>query len=262
MLGRVRRTLQLPGYTLVETAYDPGERLARHAHEEPNLCLVLGGSFDERVDALDRTCVVGQLIVRAPGEVHSQHFLTAGAHCFTVEPSPSGNEEPIGVIRQSEVRFGRVVVDAMRLYDQFRRPRGVSATSLEELAIELLATATRSRPVSWSPRVVRRARELIHAESHGRVSVAGLASRLDVHRVHLSRAFRQAMGCTISHYIRQVRVHRACEALRDPSLSASTVAASVGFSDESHMIRCFREAMACTPGTYRATSMPRRPRRS
>jgi AraC family transcriptional regulator len=259
MLGRVRRAVPVPGFTLVETVYDPGERLARHAHEEPNLCFIVGGSFDERAEARDRVCAPGQLLMRAPGEVHSQRFLTAGARCFTLEPAPCGDAEPIGIIRESEVLSGRVVIDAMRLYDQFSRPRGVSAMALEELAVELLAAATRSRPVWRSPRVVRRARELIHAEPHGPFSVAGLASRLDVHRVYLSRAFRREMGCTISDYLRRVRVHRACEALRDPTVSASTVAASTGFSDESHMIRCFRETMACTPGAYRATRTPRRP---
>jgi AraC family transcriptional regulator len=260
MLGRTRRAVSIPGFTLVETVYDPGEILARHAHEEPNLCLVVGGSFDERAGARDRTCTPGQLLTRAPGEVHGQRFLTAGARCFTLEPAPSGEAEPIGVIRESEVLSGRVVIDALRLYDQFRRPRGVSTMPLEELAVELLATAIVSRPVWRSPRVVRRARELIHAECHEPLSVAGIASRLDVHRVHLSRAFRREMGCTISDYLRRVRVHRACETLCDRSVAASTVAASVGFSDESHLIRCFRGAMACTPGEYRGTRMPKRPR--
>src|SRR5690349_14485206 len=62
------------GLRLHVSRFRAGERVARHGHDEPYVCLVLGGPFHERVGA--RTWTEGPLTVisHPAGEEHDDAF--------------------------------------------------------------------------------------------------------------------------------------------------------------------------------------------
>jgi AraC family transcriptional regulator len=82
-------------------------------------------------------------------------------------------------------------------------------------------------------------------------SLGALAARLDVHRVHLARAFRDHYGETVGDQLRRVRLLRAVRLLRESEAPLSRVAADAGFADQSHMTRALRSALGVTPGQAR-----------
>jgi AraC-like DNA-binding protein len=66
----------------------------------------------------------------------------------------------------------------------------------------------------------------------------------------LSRLFAQATGKTISAHLRDLRLERAAELLREGRMNVTAAATEVGYSSLSHFTVAFREAFGCCPGLY------------
>ena len=68
---------------------------------------------------------------------------------------------------------------------------------------------------------------------------------------HLTRKFKDITGQTITEYIREQRIARACYLLRNTDMKINELAAQVGFNDCSYFIRLFRQSIQRTPKEYR-----------
>src|ERR687898_58335 len=100
------------------------------------------------------------------------------------------------------------------------------------------------------------ARHRIHAELSHRPSLSSLARAVGVHPVTLARAFRQAFGCTVGEYVRQLRIERAAHQLAGTELSLAEIALAAGFSDQSHFSNMFRERTGLSPSKFRRVVRP------
>ena len=67
---------------------------------------------------------------------------------------------------------------------------------------------------------------------------------------YLSRIFSQQMGRTISQFLRQLRMEKAAELLREGRMNVTQVAMEVGYSSSSHFSVAFHETFGCCPGLY------------
>lgn len=67
---------------------------------------------------------------------------------------------------------------------------------------------------------------------------------------YLSRIFTQEVGKTISVFLRELRLERAGELLREGRLNVTEVAMEVGYSSPSHFSQAFREHFGSCPGLY------------
>ncbi len=63
--------------------------------------------------------------------------------------------------------------------------------------------------------------------------------------------FKQTTGATFVDYLREVRLARASQMLRDADCSIADVAAANGFADQSYLNRCFKARYQCGPMEYR-----------
>lgn len=100
------------------------------------------------------------------------------------------------------------------------------------------------------PAAARRARDCLHAHSHEDLSLDDLARAAGTDRFRLTRAFKAAFGLPPHAYLVQLRLTRARRLLAR-GLSPATVAADLGFADQSHLGRWFRRAYGLTPARYR-----------
>jgi transcriptional regulator GlxA family with amidase domain len=80
-----------------------------------------------------------------------------------------------------------------------------------------------------------------------------------VHPAHLSRAFKQHMGCSIGEYARQSRISRARTLLVASTLSLVDIAAECGFADQAHFSREFKRLAGSTPLAFRREATRPRP---
>ncbi|MCK5801844.1 MAG: helix-turn-helix domain-containing protein [Lentisphaeria bacterium] len=95
----------------------------------------------------------------------------------------------------------------------------------------------------------RLGRVLGYLERHYRdsVSLAELAQAGNMSRRNLTRAFRDAMGCSPIQYLLRVRIQRAIELLQEGETTVSEVALAVGFNDSNYFARQFHKVMGYPP---------------
>jgi AraC family transcriptional regulator len=81
-----------------------------------------------------------------------------------------------------------------------------------------------------------------------------LAAVIGMNQYRFARAFQAATGDTPHRYLMKLRIARAQDLLAASDLSLSTIAATVGFSSQSHMTLAFQRNLSVTPGRYRSES--------
>jgi AraC family transcriptional regulator len=83
------------------------------------------------------------------------------------------------------------------------------------------------------------------------ISLAELAGVVQLSVFHFTRKFRTEFGCPPHTYVMSKRIERAKGQLAQRNVPLKVVAASSGFSDQSHMTRLFRRLLGVTPAEYR-----------
>jgi len=84
--------------------------------------------------------------------------------------------------------------------------------------------------------------------SNEQFGVSQLAKATNMSRSNLLRKVKKLSGLSVSQFIRQVRLKRAMELLKDGDSTISEVTFEVGFNSTSYFIKCFREHYGYPPG--------------
>lgn len=111
------------------------------------------------------------------------------------------------------------------------------------------AAAVRTRGLA--PWQERRAKAFLMQHIAGDVSLADAARECALSRSHFSKAFKQTTGQTPHAWLVTQRVEAACRLLGQPHLPIAEIAASCGFSDQSHLTRVFTARMGTSPARWR-----------
>ncbi len=90
------------------------------------------------------------------------------------------------------------------------------------------------------------------------LSLEEIGRRVGCSHFHLSRIFSQEMGKSIFQCLRDLRMDRAAELLREGRLNVTQVALEVGYSSPSHFSTAFHGAFGCCPGLYPLTTASQR----
>lgn len=83
------------------------------------------------------------------------------------------------------------------------------------------------------------------------MNVDRLAEELGVSRTHLYRRLKERYGINPSDYIRNKRLQRACELLKNDDLDITQIAYALGFSSQSQFSTTFKQFMGYTPTEFR-----------
>ena len=258
ILGEIVRTRRVGPFTLSETLHPAGLVLPKHAHRHVYITFVIEGTFRERY--------IGGAISGRPGTVR---FLPAGeAHenevesrlrCLHISASPSVlaglNRQEMMPRRPAEISGMNAVWLANRLYAEFAGEAAASTIAMEGLVLELLAEIARSQsqPGRLSiPRWLEQATDIVESRFLERLSLAGIASEVGVHYVHLSRQFHKYNRCTVGELIRRRRVQHASHLLAHSRTPLAEIALICGFSDQSHLSFLFKRYMGLSPSKFRS----------
>lgn len=82
------------------------------------------------------------------------------------------------------------------------------------------------------------------------LSLEEIGRRVGCSHFHLSRVFSQEMGKSIFQCLRELRMERAADLLREGRLNVTQVALEVGYSSPSHFSVAFHAAHGCCPGLF------------
>lgn len=98
---------------------------------------------------------------------------------------------------------------------------------------------------------IRRALEHIHAHLTDALNITSIAAAAATSPFHLSRSFREMLGCSIWQYVLRERARRALILMRDPALNLADVAQSAGFETYSGFIEAVRREFGQAPAKLR-----------
>ena len=87
--------------------------------------------------------------------------------------------------------------------------------------------------------------------SNEQFGVSQLAESVNMSRSSLLRKIKQQADLSASQFIRQVKLEKSKELLRDSDMTISEIAFEVGFANVSYYIKCFREDFGIPPGELR-----------
>lgn len=82
-------------------------------------------------------------------------------------------------------------------------------------------------------------------------NVGKLAEYLNLSRSQTFRKIKALTGFSANEYIREVRLKKALELLKDENLTISEISYRVGFNNPSYFNKCFHEKYNYSPGEYR-----------
>ncbi len=244
--------------------------VARHWHEEFQLCLIEGGAGElVYLGATHPTPAVSLFIVH-PGEIHSNRahdWRGCNYRTLFVEPDMMRRAatEMAGRDRGAPFFPASVVYDRdlLALFLRLHVTMELPASSLERESL-LLSFSTRLISRFGEQRVspdslksrragVARAREYLTENYAENVFLEQLAEVAGLSPFHFSRLFSAQVGMPPHAFQTQVRVARA-KALLTHGCPVSEVAARTGFADQSHLTRHFKRLVGVTPGRYRRSS--------
>lgn len=245
-------------------------RYRPHFHEELVVATFVGGAQRHRVGRYEGVAVPGNILVIPAGETHTGQAASKDGGWSYRAFYP--DLETLKALRgelfegragqsldfskaplQQHSRLARRLAQLHALIEQEPDPLGrqqAFANAMAAVTLHLL----RARGSIREPR--RESRSIRHAVEYARahfmrpeLDITELAGAAQLSVYHFMRSFRAAKGLTAHQYVVQLRLREACNFLAR-GMSASEVANSVGFADQSHLIRHFRAAYGVTPGSF------------
>ncbi len=83
------------------------------------------------------------------------------------------------------------------------------------------------------------------------LSMNQISDRVNMSSAYLGRLFKQVTGVTFTEYLTEFRLDRACQLLREDSMTVTEVSDAVGFTNSSYFYIVFKKNFVCTPNQYR-----------
>jgi AraC family transcriptional regulator len=253
------RRIVAGGFTVTQGMHRHGAELPWHDHPTPTICFVLKGAFTESWRGGSIACTSSTLKITPAGERHWDRFNRGDVQGLLIEADQDQVDSirPHSAVLDEREAFqgGPLSTYGWRVYHEMQLMDATAPLAIEGLLLELVAAAARLRVHTPRgrdlPVWLQQARERIHEELGRRPSLSGLAQAVGVHPVTLARAFRQAFGCTVGEYIRNLRIERATMQLAHTDLSLTEIALGAGFSDQSHFSNLFRQHTGFSPSRFR-----------
>lgn len=149
-------------------------------------------------------------------------------------------------------------LDQLQAAHAMNRNGGLVIHSLLYLTVaswleELLAPIVRQPAPRAKELYVRKATEYMKANYSNKLSITELASRIGIDRIYLSALFKELGLQSPQAYLLQLRMDKACELMRNPELTVSEIAHSVGYQDPLLFSKMFKKRKGASPSHYRQT---------
>ncbi len=263
--GAMRRAAEHPSGNLRRSLIDSEMLVAEELVARPELpprgdiagrklVITFAGAFEFQVGRTATWVDPSRLLFANIGESYVDHHVVPGAGHSSVilTPDEQSLEELWGNVGTHFAARVRACSLRVQMLAQLLR-RAKEPLAAEELGIAILAesVADGRRVSKIDPRCVRRAKEALHEEIDGRVSLTRIASDLGVTPIYLTQIFKRSEGIPLYRYQTLLRLGRALNRLPEQD-DITDLAFELGFSSHSHFTAAFRSEMGMTPSRYRS----------
>jgi AraC-like DNA-binding protein len=239
------------GLTLTLTRYFPQPEQPWHVHAHPGFFLLLDGEHLDRTRHFTVTHPVLTPLFHPATEPHSGLVGKQGMLGLNIEYAAAWLSQ-----HQVETAHmgGYCLLDSLPARLNVFRLLACAFTAtaaeaeLETAGLELLEPLVRTAPPpAQSPPWLERTVEFLRSAYRQPVSLRQAAVEAGVHPVYFARVFRKALGCSVSDYLRQLRVAEAGRLIVQEGQPLAQAALQAGFADQAHFTRCCRLTLGCTP---------------
>jgi AraC-like DNA-binding protein len=244
---------------------------ARHAHDYYVLGLIEAGVQSFAYRGVRQVTPAGDVFVIHPGEAHTGEAVSPGGYAYrTLYPSVPLLQRACAEIaggEQGVPYFPSPVIHDEELASCLRQLHLVlttGTTALErearflQLCALLLGRYAELRPpervVGQERSAIQQVRDYLEEHCAEPVTLAELAKLVGFSPYYLHRVFEREVGLPPHAYLESVRMREAQRRLSCGEPIAQ-VAASLGFSDQSHLTRRFTRILGITPGQYQHSKM-------
>jgi AraC family transcriptional regulator len=236
-----------------------GSVMAPHVHEAAAMCVVLGGEMHEATDASESSYGAGNVIFKPSGVRHSNRFGPAGASILTIAMDDEVVDRlnaagfPASDVFDSQARSVKYLSGC--LISALRRRDGLQC---DAVALQLLAAVTTDRTAAntGSPDWLWRIRAAIVRDTRGKFTIDRAARESGIESARIVEHLRRRYGLGFAAYTHQVKIEEALMILlARPHVTLASVAAQLGFYDQSHFTRVFKRIVGITPSAFRRSNI-------
>lgn len=103
--------------------------------------------------------------------------------------------------------------------------------------------------------IVKNAPAYIEENYREKLKLSDVADQIYVSQWHLSKLLNKHTGQNFSEILNTIRIEKAKELLKDPSLRIGDIAEEVGFLDVAHFSRVFKKQAGISANEYRNTKL-------
>lgn len=253
---RVLSALDTPSLRAEETMYASGLCVARHSHDTSNVVYTITGTHWSGLSHGGGVCTPRSMRFLPAGELHENYFPVE-VTCLQIELRQPiwdlAAEHGRTISAPGQIAHPIAMALGARLHREFHQNDDVSRLGMEAAILQLVlangheTASRRERIPAWLLHI----REMLRDEAHARLTLAELSLAVGRHPVQISRQFHRHFGCTISEYMRRVRIARAKILLAHHDMEVAQVALACGFADQSHFTAAFRKVTGMPPHRYR-----------
>ena len=244
--------------------------IPRHWHEEYQFCLIEAGDGQVTYRGANHRTPTGGLCVIHPGEIHSNRSFVESGCSFrslyiethsiqAVAAEVLGKHDGLPFFPATVIYEHTVIASFLALLAALQN----SVSTLErEMKLQRFVTTLVTRCADRRPlddmavrkrHNVQRAVDYLTAHCDENVRLEDLAAIAGISPFHFSRMFTAQVGLPPHSFQNHLRLVRSKKLLRD-GRPISTVAAAIGFADQSHFSRHFKRMFGVTPGRYQESS--------
>jgi AraC-like DNA-binding protein len=250
--------ISLPGLTkglqIEKFSYPTGHK-ETVCYESNNICFVTSGSCHEKRGR--HSVVVGQPNVNfnPVGQAHTFTVQSDLLQCLSIDLAEAWLDRIPRQASQLEKSFNLTDTELLRLgykiMAEISQPDEFSSACIEALVSQMIIQCQRtvhsSKETYWTSRV--------HKALEGNKDIAftpgSLARHLGVNAMYLTTIFKSESNQTLGEYLRTQKVDAVKELLRSTTMPLVEIAATLNYTDQSHMARQFKQITGLTPLTYR-----------
>ncbi len=222
-----------------------GAALSEHCYAFDAKCLQ---DAERTGDAVTRICPLGFYTVTCPiyGNNRLLGFLQVGDMMLE-------GDEPLQHTRASAISF--LPGEEKRIDERLAITPRHTEKKLNALPSLLRAICSHIESKNLFPTGKMTMGMLIkqHIRQHfqGKLTLADIAEHLHCSRSTLTKAFRREFDTTITQYINELRLDRACRLLRNTEQPISVIFEECGFSGAEYFCALFKETFGISPRAYR-----------
>lgn len=97
---------------------------------------------------------------------------------------------------------------------------------------------------------IRKVIEYLNENYHQDLSLQSIADHFHIHKVYLSRSFKEETGTTLNSYLSYLRIEKAKLLLCMRTYRTTEIAYMVGFNNTQNFYNVFRKLVGCAPSDY------------